>query len=145
MKRAFLIALLILLLPFSAGAAGKNKRQVVMSLTEVATDTPVTATVNNSNNAAGYLIVKTENEAATADMVITVLSTTVLGDTLLCTLANITTDTTSLFLLGSTVAATGAILTVCDFPMPRRVKFTFTTTGVGADFDVTAEMAWLTN
>ena len=36
------VALLLFFNPIAAGAAGKNARQVVMALTEVATGTPIT-------------------------------------------------------------------------------------------------------
>jgi len=142
MKRALLLVLLWLL-PSAAGAAGPNARQVVMALTEVATGTPVTVSVTNQSHTTGYLVVKTENEAATAVLVVTVFNETVLGDVLVCTMANIETDTTTVALLGSEVAAAQGITDACDFPLGRIVKITFTTSGGSADFDVTADIEWV--
>ena len=140
-----LAAWALLLLPSAAGAEGPNERQVVMALTEVATSAPVTVSVANQNHATGYLVVKTENETATASLVTTVFNETVLGDVAVCTMAAITTDTTTVALLGSEVAAAQGITDACDFPLGRLVKITFTTSGAGADFDVTADIEWVMN
>ena len=137
---ALAAALLLLALP---AHAGKNKRQAVMAETEVATGTPVSVTLSNGDNTTGYLIVTTANEAATADMVVTVSNSSTLGDVLICTSSSITTDTTTFILLGSLAVAGEGIDDACDFPAGQRVKFTFTTSGVGADFDVTADMEWV--
>jgi hypothetical protein len=143
MKRALLLVLL-LLLPSAAGAAGPNERQVVMALTEVATGTPVSVSVLNQNHTTGYLVVKTENETPTASMVVTVFNTTELGDVLVCTMAAITTDTTTVALLGSLAAGSQEGVTdACDYPLGRIVKITFTTSGGSADFDVTADIEWV--
>ncbi len=146
MKRALLLVGLIalVLLPSVAGAAGPNARQVVMALTEVATGTPVTVSVTNQSHTTGYLVVKTENETATASLVVTVFNETELGDVLVCTMANIETDTTTVALLGSEVAGSAEGITdACDFPLGRLVKITFTTSGSNADFDVTADIEWV--
>jgi len=141
----FLMLALLLFLPASAGAAGKNARQVVMALTEVATGTPVTVSITNPRNITGYLVVKTENETATASLVVTVFNQTALGDVAVCTMAAIATNTTTVALLGSEVAAAQGITDACDFPLGRLVKLTFTTSGAGADFDVTADVEWVTD
>jgi len=144
-KHVFLLALLValLLFPSVAGAAGPNERQVVMALTEVATDTPVTVSVTNQSHTTGYLVVKTENETPTATLVVTVFNETELGDVAVCTMTNITTDTTTVALLGAEVTTAGGVTDECDLPLGRIVKITFTTSGVGADFDVTADIEWV--
>ena len=134
-----------LALPIDAHAAGKNKRQVIMALTEVANGAPVTVTITNPSNASGYLVVKTENENGAASLVVTVFNSTVLGDFLVCTSTAITTDTTTVVLLGSTLTAGDGITDVCDFAMGTRVKFVFTDSVSSTDFDVTADMEWVTN
>ena len=136
---------LLLLIPAHAGAAGKNARQVVMALTEVAVSVPVTVSITNPNHITGYLVVKTENETATASLVVTVFNETLLGDVAVCTLTAITTNTTTVALLGSEVTAAQGITDACDFPLGRLVKLTFTTSGAGADFDVTADVEWVTD
>ncbi len=149
MKRtlALVMALLavFLALPIDAEAAGKNKRQVIMALTEVATGAPITVTITNPTNDTGYLVVKTENENGVASLVVTVFNSTVLGDFLVCTTTAITTDTTTIALLGSTLTAADGITDVCDFAMGMQVKFVFTNSGASTDFDVTADMEWVTD
>lgn len=123
---------------------GKAKEQVVMALTEVSTSGgAVTATINRADHQTGYLIVKTENEVATASLAVVVAAVTDSGEITICTATAITTDTTTAILLGSTVAAGEGVTDVCDFPVTRQTKVTFTVTGAGADFDVTADMEWV--
>ena len=146
MRNLFAVALaafVVSLFASLADAVGPNERKVVMALTEVATDSPITVSVANRNHATGYLVVKTENETATASMVVTVFNETVLGDVAVCTMAAITTNTTTVALLGSEVAAAQGITDACDFTLGRLVKITFTTSGSGADFDVTADIEWV--
>jgi hypothetical protein len=144
MKRFILFwALLVLIVPSVAMATGKNKRQLIMAATEVAVSAPVSVTITNGNYATGYLIIKTENETASASLETTVLMVSPLGDELLCTLTAITIEATTSFLLGTFVGPSSDVLATCDFPMPRQIKFTFTVTGAGADFDVSAEMQWI--
>ena len=140
-----LAAFVVSLFASLADAVGPNERQVVMALTEVATDTPVTVSVANRNHATGYLVVKTENETATASLVVTVFNETLLGDVAVCSMTAITANGTNVALLGSEVAAAQGIADACDFTLSRLVKITFTTTGVGADFYVTADIEWVMN
>ena len=145
MKRRFLIALLICLLPISAGAAGKNRRQVIMALTEVAEGAPITVTLANPNHREGYFKFKTENENGAASLIVTVFNVTPLGDILICTTTAVTTNTTWTTLIGSSLTAADGIDQACIFPMGGRVKFTFTDSVSSTDFDVTADMEWLTD
>jgi hypothetical protein len=145
MRRILLCALLIALLPSLSSAAGKNKNQNIMSATEVAVSAPVSVTKRNPSNRTGYLVIKTENETATASLVVTVFNAHSSGDILVCTLTAITTNTTYTALLGSSLTAADGIDEACIFPMARDVKYTFTVTGVGADFDVTADVLWVTD
>ncbi len=146
MKRALAIALLTLLAASELSmAAGKNEYQSVMALTEVATGSPAAITITNPNHDTGYLVIKTENETATASLAVTVLNASILGNYTVCTMTAITTDTTTVALLGSTVAAADGITDACDWPMSRRVGFLFVVSGAGADFDVTAHIQWVTD
>ncbi len=131
--------------PSDAYASGKPTRQAIMALTEVAEGAPVTVTISNSRWRTGYLVIKTENETTSASMIVTVFNVSPLGDVLVCTTAAITTNTTSTFLLGSTLGAGEGVLAPCDFPLGRRVKFTFTDSVSSTDFDVTADMEWVTD
>jgi hypothetical protein len=143
-KRILLGLLLATLVAIPVAEARRNERQVVMAETEVATGTPVTATIANVDHTTGYLIVKTANETATASLVVTVTIESALGDVLICTSTAITTDTTTNILIGS-LAAGGqeGVTDACDYPAGLGLNFIFTTSGAGADFDVTAEMQWV--
>jgi hypothetical protein len=145
MKHLFSVLMVVVLICLSLPAnAGKAKRQTVMAITEVSTaGGPVVKTITNAQNATGYLVVKTENETATASLVVTVYNGSTLGGILVCTSTAITTDTTTNILIGSTVAAGEGITDVCDFPTGRTNTIVFTVSGAGADFDVTAEMEWV--
>ena len=66
-----------------------------------------------------------------------------LGDILVCTSSSITTNTTTNILLGDLAAAGEGITDACDFPLGRSLNFIFTTSGAGADFDVTADLHWV--
>lgn len=143
LKRILLVLLLAAFVAVPVAYAYKNERVAVMALTEVATGTPVSVTLNNVGRLSGYLIVKTENETAAASMVVTFLSTSALGDTLLCTSSPITTDTTTTILFGLDLSAAEGVTDACAFPATRSIKVTFTTSGAGADFDVTSDIEWL--
>ena len=148
MRRFILFwALIVLLVPSVASAiestTDKNVREVIMALTEVAVGVPVSVTIDNPGHTAGYLVVKTENETAAASLVVAAFLSSPLGDEAICSTAAITANVTTTSLFGSLAAANGQVSTACDFPMPRSIKFVFTVTGAGADFDVTAEMQWL--
>lgn len=141
---SFLALAAVLLAAAPALAQLRNTRVPIMSITEVATGTPVTVALTNVGARTGYLVVKTENETATADMVVTVTIESALGDILVCTSSSITTDTTTNILLGSLVAGGAEGITdACDYPLGANLNFIFTTSGVGADFDVTAELQWV--
>jgi hypothetical protein len=145
MRRVLLCALLLVLLPSLSSAAGKNRNQNIMSAVEVAVSAPVSVTKTSPSNSTGYLIVKTENETSAASLVVTVLNAHRSGDILVCTLTAITTNTTYVALLGSSLTAADGIDEACIFPMARDVKYTFTVTGGGSDFDVTADVLWVTD
>ena len=145
MRRILLLALLVVSLPSFASAAGKNKVQNILDAVEVAVSVPISVTASNPSNSTGYLIVKTENETAAASLVVTVLNAHLSVDVLVCTLTAITTNTTYVALLGSSLTAADGIDEGCIFPMARDVKYTFTVTGAGSDFDVTADVLWVTD
>ena len=144
MRRLSSILLTGLLLMAAPVHAAYNNVQSIMTSTEVATGAPVSVTVtNNLHNTSGYLVVKTENKAASASLVVTVLNVTASGNFLICTSTAITTDTTTIIMLGSTATAADGVTDVCGFAMSRSLIFTFTTSGGSADFDVTADVEWL--
>lgn len=137
------VALLLSASP--AAAQAMNRREVLMTSEEVATGAPVIKYITDNLGAeSAYLHVKTENETADASLVVTVYANETLGSMLLCTSTAITTNTTTHMLLGS-LAAGGAegITDACDYPLTRSLTFIFTTSGAGADFDVSAVLHWL--
>jgi hypothetical protein len=145
---ALLLVALALLVPALADAAGKNARQVVMAETEVSTAGGAeSVTIPNPNHTSGYLLVKTADETASASLVVTVSNSSTLGDVLICTSNAITTETTTAILLGYLGNAEEGIASgnECELPAGRSVKVTFTVSGAGADFDVTADMEWVTD
>ena len=146
MKERILIAVLaILLCAAPAGAAGKNARQVIMALTEVAVSVPITVTIDNPRAREGYFVFTTANETPSASLIVTVFNSTPLGDFLVCTTTAVTTNSQWTTLLGSSLTAADGVDQACIFPISRRVKFVFTVTGDSSDFDVTADMEWLTD
>jgi len=137
-------ALALLLFAAPAIAQVMNRREVLMTTEEVATGTPVIKYItNNLGSNSAYLHVKTENETADASLVVAVYANETLGSTLLCTSTAITTNTSTHMLLGSLAAAGEGITDACDFPLTRSLTFIFTTSGAGADFDVSAALHWL--
>lgn len=141
------IRLLLAVLMFGCGLtpayAAFNHTETVLAITEVATGSPVVAALANDYNTTGYLIVKTENETAAASLVVTISGSNSVGNVLLCTSSAITANETNVIMIGSLAAAGEGIDDACDFPMTRIVVFTFTVTGAGADFDVTAAIEWV--
>lgn len=146
MRQTIVIGLLALLWALPALGAGKNRIQRILNTVEVAVGVPITVTLTNPSNREGYLIVLTENETAAASLVVTVLNASSSGDVLVCTLTAITTNSVWVAYLGATLTpADGLDQANCPFPMARDVKYTFTVTGAGADFDVTADVFWITD
>jgi hypothetical protein len=120
------------------------RTEVILTSIEVATGTPVVAALTNDNYQTAYLFVKTENETATASLVVTVTAFSALGGAVICTMAAITEEKTTVALLGSLAdGSQEGITDACDYPLPKRLVFTFTTTGAGADFDVSASVDWI--
>lgn len=138
-----ILAAFVLLLATFAGAQ-QFSTKTLLTETEVATGTPVSVSIQNVSHPSAYLVIKTENETATASLVVTVYATSAYDDVLLCTGPAITTNTNTTILIGSYVTAAPDVDSVCDFPLPINVKFTFTTSGAGADFDVSAELLQVT-
>lgn len=134
-----LIGLLLLLLIVAAPATGwKNTRLEVLDDVTVATGTPATFTFSNPTASSMLLIYTTADEVATASLVVTVAVVTPLGDFTMCTGAAVTTETTTTMFVGSRAAAAGAIDIACDYPMAANMKVTFTVSGGGASFDISA-------
>jgi len=141
---ALLISLVALLALPGPALAQKNKSVHIMDATEVATGTPVTVTVNNPNQSTAYLVIKTANETATASMVTTVNYVLAGNVVAACTLTAITTNTTTTFLIGHWATTALGIQNVCqNFALPRVFQLVFTTSGAGADFDVTVDLEYV--
>ena len=138
-----LLVLIGLLLPTIASAQffspAPTPLPVIAAATTVATGAPLTVVVSNPDPSA-YLIIKTTNEVATASLAVTVALDTDLGDQIVCSLTAITTNTTTLALLGNSQAAAGAVVDVCDFPVAGPLSLVFTVTGASAAFDIEADL-----
>lgn len=101
--------------------------------------------VNNPNHTRGYLVIKTENEVGTASIATIVQNASIIGYYTIATLTAITTETTTVVLLGSDVAAGEGVDEVFDFPLADRVFFVFTISGGGAEMDITAYLHLVDN
>jgi len=143
-QHVILLAVLAALFPLSASAATKSSIDPVMAITEVAVSVPITVSISNPRNSQGYFTFTTANETATASLIVTIFNASVLGDILVCTTTAVTTNSQWTTYLGATVTPSSGVDQNCIFPMARDVKFVFTVTGAGADFDVTADMLWVT-
>lgn len=149
MKRPLLVGFclwLILMLfdPADILAANKSRIVKVLSLTEVATGTPITASISNRGNSQGYFSFLTANETASASLIVTVFNKSAQGDILICTTTAVITNSQWTTYIGATKTPSDDIDQNCIWPMARDMKFVFTVTGGGADFDVTAGMLWVT-
>jgi len=142
---AFLLAAW-LAMPVVADAQGKNDVETVLTTTEVSTAGGAeTVAITNPNHGAAYLIVKTENEVATATLDVTVKVESSLGDqTVFTNTTDISTNTTTIYLVGSSGGAEGVVAQAGDMPLPRDFNVIFTVAGAGADFDVSAELHYVT-
>lgn len=144
LSKVFLLVAMVLMLVMPAGAASKFSHQNLKTDDEVSTASGAeSVSITNARWNTGYLTVTTANEVATASLVVTVFNTLAGGDVLVCTMTAITTNTTTVALLGSTVAAAEGITDACDFPLGSTIKFTFTVSGAGADFDVTSDISFV--
>jgi hypothetical protein len=148
MRRILALVATLCLIPLpSFGAYDLPQKQVLITATEVATGAPVAMTFGNRRHRTGYLVVKTENEVATASLVVQVQNAG-LGAVTICTMTAITTETTTVAILGSEIAALhegAAVTDACDWPMSGSFNVAFVTSGAGASFDVTAHIYWVTD
>ncbi len=101
--------------------------------------------INNSNHTRGYLVIKTDNEVGTASIATVVQAASSAGYFTIATLSAITTETTTVALLGSDVAAGEGVDEVFDFPLTDRMLFVFTIGGGGAEMDITAYLHLVDN
>ena len=140
----YLIGLLLAALVAYPALAVTNAGETLITSQEVSTaGGAFTKTITNVGRSTAYLVIKTENETPDASLVVTVTMESPLGDMLVCTSGAITTNTSTVMLLGSTAAAAEGIDTACDWALGRTVNFIFTVTGASADFDVSAELQWV--
>jgi hypothetical protein len=101
----------------------------------------VIATLSHPGHSRGYLVVTTTDEVNAASLAVSMATAT--GNQAVCTLSAITTETTTMALIGSEVAAGGGVADVCDFPLAWVTSIAFVVTGTDAEFTVDASMVWL--
>lgn len=141
--RRFAFALVLLLAcPVSAFQGGID---VLATATTVSTAGGAnTVVVDNDNHSSAYLVVETTNEVNSASLVITFRSHPFGQARTFCTLTAITTETTTLAIVGSSPDNTGTEITdVCDAPLPGSFEVVFTVSGASASIDVQAELMTL--
>jgi hypothetical protein len=141
MRRILTAIFLTLVIATTALGAGKNKRIEILDAVTVSTAGGVeTVTFNNPTASSMYLIVVTSAEVATASLTVAVsVDADEFTAVPICTSAAITTETTYFMAVGTLAAAGGDIDLACDFPISRRTTVTFTVTGAGASFDISAD------
>jgi len=126
-------------------SAQDNARHVVLEETTLATaGSPYTYTVHNQNHSTAYLIIKTANEVATATLIPQISGSSALGDYALGTGSAITTETTTVILLGSDKTAAGGVAEAFDLPLPKDFQIAIAVAGSGASFDVSIELQYVT-
>lgn len=152
MKRLIFILTLITVVfvfPIASYASGKSTRQQIMAVTEVAAGAPVLISgLNTPNNSRGYLIVETTNETSTCTLTVILYGMLQGGNQPLCTLTAITANTTWIVAIGEIFEGftpSESIDQICEWPIPDQYAVGFTCAGAGADFDVAADIYWLTD
>jgi len=136
------------LLAFPAVGLAEKISVEILPTTEVSTSGGA-VTVNYDSGLqefdAGYVVIKTTNETATASLVVTIFGVNDNDAYLICSSTPaITDEETFVILLGNFQGPGGGVDQVCEFPIPRKVRFVFTVTGGGADFDVRAYLDTIT-
>jgi hypothetical protein len=144
MRKVLALAALVLLVATPA-AAWRNVPVEILDDVTVSNGAPNSVTFSNPTASSMLLIYTTADEVATASLVVQVAITTAIGDIVICTGNAVTTETTTTMLVGSRAAAAGSIDLACDYPMAANMKVTFTVTGGGASFDISASAELLLN
>lgn len=140
-RLAAVAAVLFLGAAFAAQAQGPKFSTEVLELQTISNDSG-TITVDfdgrHYHSGAGYLSIVTTNEVATASLAVFAYGRNGAGTYQLCTSGAITTETTTVLLMGTSASASAGVDVACDFPLPQNLRFTFTVVGGGASFDVRA-------
>lgn len=144
--RRFVFVLALLICLASPAHAERGYQQTLRAASTLATTDGLevgTATFNPGHT-RGYLVIITASEAATASLDVNVYGSYGSALRLICQLTAITTNTTTVALLGDAAAAASTGITdECDTPLPPTVTVTYEVTGAGASFTVSANMIWL--
>lgn len=142
MARRFLT--LLLALGFLLAAAPSHAERVRVFGPQAITEASGTVTVtvgHGGRPGAAYLVLTTTSEVATASMA----STVNMGGTgnVLCIVPAITTETTTLALIGRAGTASAGVSVVCPMPLADQTTLSFVVTGTGAGFTVAADLVWI--
>ena len=128
----------------------KSNNGYITLLNAVVIDTAVASgvvavTVANPFSGTAYLTIVTASETSASSLNLAITAPLGAGadQTIVTALTTpITTNTTNVYLIGSTATAAGAIVQVFGFPLPKRFTVTFTNTGTTSTFTVTAALAF---
>lgn len=141
------IAVLGALLVLAGPAFASPKARTIKYLTPATTvstagGAETVSITGNPNHSAGYLVIETTTEVATASLVATIVQNSSLGAFITCTLTAITTETTTIWSFGTAAAASDDVAGVCPQLVTDRLQIVLTVSGGGASFDVEVEILW---
>lgn len=136
-----LAGLALCCLVVASGAEASERQRILASQALTTAGGPVSVTVATKGPGPIYLVINTSSEVATASLEVTADLAHQFSDTnTLCTSSAITTETTTVVLIGSDATAGSGVATVCPFPLAEATTFTFTVTGASAGFTVAADL-----
>lgn len=141
--RNFALLFLSLFL-FASPAVASNTNVSLLETTTIIVGTPVTETFTSKCCTSAYLIITTSNEVNTATLNVEI-NILINGLTLelFDNSTDISTETTTVYLLGTTVSAGAPPVEVLTFPLGRTMNIVLTVIGTDAEFDVQADIILL--
>jgi hypothetical protein len=136
-----LLSCLLLGLTVAAPAHAERKR-ILPSQSITTAGGAVSVTIGHAGLGPGpsYLVIHTSAKVLVASLTVTASLAHPLGTALLCTSPAITTETSTVVLLGSSATAADGVAAVCPFPLADSTTFTFTVTGASSGFTVAADL-----
>ena len=128
---------------FASTANASNKNVSLLETTTVTSGTPVTVTFSSKCCTAAYLVITTTAEVDTTTLNIEInILINGISIELFDNAADISTETTTVYLLGSTVSQAAPPLEVTTFPLGRTMNIVITA-ATGTSFDVQADIILL--
>ncbi len=139
--KKFLILLASLFIFASPVFASKNVS--LLKTTTVSTGTPVTITFTSSCCVTGYLVITTTAEVSTTTLSVDInILVNGVSFELFDNSTDISTETTTVYLLGSTIAQAAPTTETIDNPLGRTMNIVLTI-ATGTSFDVQADIILL--